>query len=97
TDLDSADALAVLGVAPTPELGRRLSISKIASALRRGGRQRNVERRAAEIQAALRAEHLQAPPVLSDAYGTPRSLRGGAHRRLQRTGRGAGGRLERGF
>ena len=70
TDLDSADALAVLGVAPTPELGRRLSISKIASALRRGGRQRNVERRAAEIQAALRAEHLQAPPVLSDAYGT---------------------------
>jgi transposase len=69
TALDSPDALSVLGIAPTPELGRRLSISKIASALRRGGRQRNVERRAAEIQAALRADQLQASPVLSNAYG----------------------------
>src|SRR5947207_6895867 len=39
-DLDSADALALLAVAPTPALGRALSRSKIASALRRGGRQR---------------------------------------------------------
>jgi hypothetical protein len=70
TTLDSPDALAVLSVAPTPELGRRLSLSKIASALRRGGRQRNIDRRAGEIQAALRAEQLQAPPVVSDAYGT---------------------------
>ena len=70
TDLAGVDALAVLAVAPTPELGRRLSLSKIAASLRRGGRQRNIERRAAEIQAALRAEQLQAPPLLSDAYGT---------------------------
>ena len=70
TDLDSADALAVLSLAPTPELGRQLSLSKIASALRRGGRRRNVDTRAATIQAALRAAELQAPRLLSDAYGT---------------------------
>ena len=57
TDLGSGDALAVLAIAPTPDLGRRLSRSKIASALRHGGRQRNVEARATAIQAALRAEH----------------------------------------
>jgi transposase len=68
-DLDSSDALAVLAIAPTPTLGRGLSRSKIASALRRGGRQRRVEERATEIQAALRAEHLQAPPVVADAMG----------------------------
>ena len=37
-ELVSTDALAVLAVAPTPSLGRQLSVSKIASALRRGGR-----------------------------------------------------------
>jgi hypothetical protein len=56
TDLASADAVGVLEIAPTPELGRGVSRSKIASALRRGGRQRSIERRAEEIQMALRAE-----------------------------------------
>ncbi len=37
-------------IAPTPSLGRGLSRSKIASALRRGGRQRHIEERAEEIQ-----------------------------------------------
>jgi transposase len=41
-DLHGGDALAVLAVAPTPVLGRGLSRSKIAAALRRGGRQRRV-------------------------------------------------------
>jgi transposase len=68
-DLGSGDALAVLAIAPTPTLGRGLSRSKIASALRRGGRRRRIEERAAEIQAALRAEYLQAPPVVADAMG----------------------------
>ena len=49
-DLASGDALEVLRMAPTPELGRTLSRSKIAAALRRGGRQRRIEERAAEIQ-----------------------------------------------
>ena len=53
-DLTSGDALEVLKVAPTPTLGAGLSRSKIAAALRRGGRQRRVDQRAVEIQAALR-------------------------------------------
>ena len=68
-DLASADALAVLAVASTPAQGRSMSRSKIAAAIRRGGRQRRVEERAAEIQAALRAEHLEAPPIVADAMG----------------------------
>jgi hypothetical protein len=59
----------VLAIAPTPTLGRQLSVSKIASALRRGGRQRRIDERAAEIQAALRAEVLEAPGLISEAMG----------------------------
>ena len=69
TDLASSDALSVLLIAPTPELGRGLSHSKIASALRKGGRQRNIERRAEEIQRALRDEYLEAPAVITNAHG----------------------------
>jgi transposase len=68
-DLTSPDALEVLRVAPTPELGRGLSISKIAAALRRGGRQRRVNERAGEIQAYLRAPQLGAPAAISTAMG----------------------------
>ena len=68
-DLDHSDALAVLAIAPTPSLGRRLSVSKIASALRRGGRQRRTDQRAGEIQAALRTDQLQAPPLVAEAMG----------------------------
>ena len=50
----------MLRVAPTPALGAALSRSKIAAALRRGGRQRRIAARAAEIQAALRAPQLAA-------------------------------------
>jgi hypothetical protein len=69
TDLDSPDALAVLTAAPTPELGRRLSRSKIAAALRRAGRQRNIDTRAQAIQTALRAPQLTAPALVAGAYG----------------------------
>ncbi|HEV7863463.1 MAG TPA: IS110 family transposase [Acidimicrobiia bacterium] len=68
-ELSSADALAVLAVAPTPSLGRGLSQSKLASVLRRGGRQRRVEERAVEIQQVLRAPQLEAPAVIADAMG----------------------------
>jgi len=68
-DLHGTDALAVLGLAPTPILGRGLSLSKIASALRRGGRQRRVEERAGEIQAALRTDQLAAPDAVAEAMG----------------------------
>ena len=68
-DLHGTDAVAVLAVAPTPPLGRSLSRSKIASALRRGGRKRRVEERAAEIQASLRSAQLAAPDVVAKAMG----------------------------
>jgi transposase len=67
-DLDSRDALAILAIAPSPDQGRRLSLSKIASTLRRAGRQRNVERTAAKIQVVLRTPQLEVPPVLALAY-----------------------------
>lgn len=69
-ELGHSDTLAVLAIAPTPSLGRQLSISKIASALRRGGRQRRVEERAGEIQAPLRAEQLAAPDLVSESMGS---------------------------
>ena len=68
-DLSHQDAIAVLTIAPTPTLGRQLSKSKIASALRRGGRTRNIEAKTDEIQTALRAAHLEAPAILASAYG----------------------------
>jgi transposase len=69
-DLAAPDALAVLAIASTPSLARGLSRAKIASALRRGGRQRGIEERAAEIQTALRAETLEAPGLVAEAMGS---------------------------
>jgi len=63
------DALAVLGRAPTPDQGARLSVSKISAALKAAGRQRNIDSRARAIQAVLRAEHLAAPASLAAAFG----------------------------
>lgn len=68
-DLTHGDAVEVLAIAPTPQLGRELSRSKITSALRRGGRQLNIDTRAEKIQAALRTEHLAQPATVADAYG----------------------------
>lgn len=67
--LTDRDALAVLGRAPTPERGARLSVSKISAALKAAGRQRNIDTRAREIQAALRTEHLAAPDAVAAAFG----------------------------
>jgi transposase len=69
-ELTHPDALAVLELAPTPGRGRSLSRNKIASALRRAGRQRNIEARAEQIQTALRAPQLEQPPLIADAFGS---------------------------
>jgi transposase len=69
-DLTNSDALEVLRMAPTPELGKALSRSKIAAALRRGGRQRRIDDRAVEIQGALRSDQLGMPSAVSTAMGT---------------------------
>jgi transposase len=68
-DLTGGDAIEVLRVAPEPRLGAGLSKTQIAAALRRGGRTRRLDERAAAIQAALRAPQLQPPPVIAAAMG----------------------------
>jgi hypothetical protein len=68
-DLTHGDAVEVLVVASTPEAGQTVSRSKIAAALRRGGRQLNIETRAAKIHVALRTEHLTQPSSVAEAYG----------------------------
>ena len=68
SDLAERDALAVLAKAPTPDAGSKLSISQLQAVLRRGGRQRNLERRSREIQAALRGEQLAASDPVADAF-----------------------------
>jgi transposase len=62
------DALAVLERAPTPTAGARLSISQVRAALKRGGRKRGIDERAATIQAALRTDHLAASTPVVDAF-----------------------------
>jgi transposase len=68
TDLADRDALAVLGAAPSPDQGRRLSQARIETLLRKAGRQRNVTATAAKIKAALDAEQLGARPGVVPAY-----------------------------
>jgi transposase len=67
TDLDAADTLELLGRASDPDRAKRLSFNQIRGALTRA-RRRDVDTKAAEIQAALRAEHLGQPPVVTAAY-----------------------------
>jgi hypothetical protein len=67
-DLADRDCLAVLAKAPTPAVGVALSLGQIKAALKRGGRQRNIERRAGEIHTALRTGQLAAPAAIADAF-----------------------------
>ena len=66
--LAHGDALGVLARAPGPREAARLSTAKIRSALSRGGRQRNLEQRAAVVRDALRSPQLEAPPAVSRAF-----------------------------
>ncbi|MBB5785899.1 IS110 family transposase [Jiangella mangrovi] len=76
-DLHDRDALAVLGRAPAPADGARLTIGAIRSALKHAGRRRNLDQRAAQIQAALRTEQLTAPgPVTAAFAATTRATAG---------------------
>ena len=74
-DLASRDAVAVLAKASNPADAARLSIAQIRSALKRGGRQRNLDTRASELQTALRSPQLAAPaPVTAAFAATTRAL-----------------------
>ena len=69
TELAGPDALGLLARAPTPGAAAGLSKSAIAAALRKGGRQRNVEAKAAQLQEILRRPRLDTPEALAAAYG----------------------------
>ncbi|MFB9678374.1 IS110 family transposase [Streptosporangium vulgare] len=66
-DLDAADARELLAKAPTPTQAARLTIGQISAALKRA-RRKNVADKATAIQAALRADHLGQPEVVTAAY-----------------------------
>jgi hypothetical protein len=66
-DLDAPDTLELLGKAPDPAAAARLSLNQIRAALKRA-RRRDVEVKAARVQAVLRAEHLGQPAVVTAAY-----------------------------
>ena len=66
--LAHGDAVGVLARAPGPREAARLSSTQIRAALRRGGRQRGIEQRAAAVRAALRSPQLGAPPAVSRAF-----------------------------
>ena len=67
TDLDAADTLELSAEAPDPDSAARLSLNRIRAALKRA-RRRDVDTKAAAIQAVLRAEHLAQPAVVTAAY-----------------------------
>jgi hypothetical protein len=67
-DPGGRDAVAVLRLTSSPELGRALSHPELVAAPRRAGRRRQVEARAAAIQVALASQQLEAPPVVAGAY-----------------------------
>lgn len=68
-DLASHEACSILGMAPTPEWGRRLTRARIRRSLAALGRTRNLDRRTEQIHRALHAPQLEAPPVVAEAYG----------------------------
>ena len=65
----SLEARAVLAIAPTPAVANKLSASRLAAALRRAGRTRNIDQVAAEIKTALRAPQLRQLPLVESAMG----------------------------
>jgi transposase len=66
-DLSAADTLELLGRAPDPDRAARLSRAQLAGALRRANR-RNIETRARQLQAVLRAPALRQPVAVQKAY-----------------------------
>lgn len=66
-DLTAGEALELLGKAPAPASAARLTITQITAALKRA-RRHHRDRRAAEIQAALRTPQLGQAPLVAGAY-----------------------------
>ena len=65
----SPEARAVLAIAPTAAAAAKLSVSRVAAALRRAGRSRGIDQTAAEIKAELRKPQLHQPVLVENAMG----------------------------
>lgn len=63
------DSVAILAMAPTPDVGAHLSKPQIKAALKRGGRQRNIDAKTVEYQNGLRTKHLEASEAVASAFG----------------------------
>jgi transposase len=73
-DLDAPDTLELLGKAPDPARGAKLTRAQVSAALKRA-RRRNITDKATAILAALRSPQLGQPPAVAAAYAaTVRSL-----------------------
>jgi transposase len=70
TNLTSADARAVLAIAPSPAAATKLTQARIAAALRRAGRQRRIDTTAADLHHRLRQPQLRQPPQIEQATAT---------------------------
>src|SRR6266511_2152729 len=68
-ELGTVEACSILGMAPTPERGRRLTLAKVRRSLAASGRKRNLDSMAKQIHEVLQATELEPSPVLSEAYG----------------------------
>jgi transposase len=66
--LAEPEALAVLSLAPTPELGRQLTRAAVRRALVGVGRRRNLQARVVAVHDALAAPQLAAPAPIEAAY-----------------------------
>jgi hypothetical protein len=67
SDLDAPDALELLRRAPDPDQAARLSGSTISAVLRRA-RRRDIDDKAAQLQAVLRSDQLRQPALIQAAY-----------------------------
>ncbi len=66
--LTDRDTLAVLAIAGSPSQGSRLTIPQIRAALKKGGRRRNLDRRAAQIQEGLHRKQLGTSNAVEAAF-----------------------------
>jgi transposase len=70
TQLASADARAVLAIAPSPADGLKMTKARIETALRRGGRQRRITSLASKVVSALHVPQLRQDDLVERAMRT---------------------------
>ena len=71
TNVATANARAVLAIAPTRAATVKLTKARLAAALRRGGRQRGVDKLAERLHRDFRLPQLRQDPMVEEAMGAP--------------------------